>query len=230
MNNLSLSRKMRRAVFGLSLTLLALPGVARAQVSIYPVSDRTIAGAPTPNPWSTNDAKISIGSNGTYELRGLFKFSLDASSSEIASASSILLSFTAPTITDIGEIQLIHITTPSDNDTIAGGDYSVTGTVVATFDTASLSADTPFTFDVTSLVQADAASSITYSEFRLQAVTVPSTQRTFDVYAGQGNNIPANDAFRAQLTVIPEASTNALLLALGAGIVGLKISRRFRRR
>lgn len=172
---------------------------------------------------TTAGTSLGVGdsSNNTQVFASIFNFTINASAAEIAAASQITFTISATGQTGTGpDVRLVALN--ADDNAISAADASAAGQIVGTYSAATIAAGLPnflLTFDVTSIVKADALAG-NFSSFRLDsALTANDGDGGGDVFVF--GTIGNQDA---QLNIIPEPTAFTLL----AGAMALSCLRRRR--
>jgi hypothetical protein len=170
---------------------------------------------------TTNTSAIGDSKDNSKVFAMFYDFDIDADRTELTSAASIffqvdILSLPA---TDF-VVQLIAFDGSLAEDNVNEvTDIELTGTVVTTFNTSTITAASLLSIDVTSYVKTDAADTgDSYSSFRLEAVDLSNGNSVSDL-------LVFTDFTADLVTVVPEPSTYALLAGLLA-FSGVMLRRR----
>jgi len=212
--------RMQRVGFVIAVAgLLSISSLAFA-TPILPVAQTTIA--PNGAAWGTagaatgnhfHNGMVNAGEMGVEEERGVVEFDL-ITQSLVASALLTFdnASFRTCCVGVTGGSYTIGVFSYVGDNLTTLSDYQAVGSLLGSFSTAGLTVGTPFSFDVTSALNANVGGSL---GIRLQALSEPGqTSYTFD-----------NFQISTTSTPVPEPGT---LLMLGTGIAGA--AARYRRR
>lgn len=164
---------------------------------------------------------VGDSSNNTQVFASIFNFTINASAAEIAEASQITFTISATGQTGTGpDVRLVALN--ADDNAISAADASAAGQIMGTYSASTIAAGLPnflLTFDVTSIVKADALAG-NFSSFRLDsALTANDGDGGGDVFVF--GTIGNQDA---QLNIIPEPTAAVLL----AGAMAFSFLRRRR--
>jgi hypothetical protein len=204
---------MRKTLTFPTLYLLLVGSASALTISDTGVRANDISGDGIGDGITTSQtAAIGDSEDNRKEFRMIYDFNIDAHRTEITAASNILFQvgkLSNPTTDFI--VQLIAFDGSSAEDNInENSDFQLTGTVVSEFNTSTVTSSGILSIDVTDYVKADATDTgDSYSSFRLQGIDLSNDNSITDLLK--------TDGFEADLVIIPEPLTSALL----AGWLGL---------
>jgi len=209
-------------VSGLAATfcgLIALAASASGAVTLTTSTVGRVTTVGTSSTVLTAGTSLGVGdsSNNTQVFASIFNFTINASAAEIAAATQITFTISATGQTGTGpDVRLVALNT--DDNAVQSSDASAAGQIVGTYPAATIAAGLPnflLTFDVTSIVKADALAG-NFSSFRLDCALVANDGDgggDVFVFGTIGNQ-------DAQLNVIPEPTGVAMMTcALTLGLV-----------
>lgn len=188
---------------GVSLVLGTL--LAVGQESILPAQDRTLSrSGDSVQLFSANDARLFAGAGSAEvgELRALFNFKLEKSSTQITRAKAVLLKITRQSENGtIGMYRLIHVTDAPAAVIIDKSAFDAAGEVVKRFDGGALQDNETLTIDVSAWVKKDVEDGQSFALFRIEAESPGGVSNNIRLYPGQGGGIPSDPSYRAQLQI-----------------------------
>lgn len=194
------------------LLLASAISCAKAATTLTPSSlARVSFNGPNTYLDTGSGAQLPIGDGATNGrvFSAVFNFTLTSYTEEISSSTQILFTITPSNITDNApNIRLVALT--MDGDTVSASDATAEGDIIATFPASAFTVGTPFSFDVTSYVKADALAGgpPIYTSFRLESdFTANNSNGVGDIvtFGTIGNT-------DARLEIIPEPGSSALLV------------------
>lgn len=223
---------LKQNIFKISAGTLALLAVAMAPISAQTIltttNDATILRVWTDDTYTTAFS-TSVGNTGNtfqvgndtdegtggrpVEWRSIMKFDISSLSGTIGTTT---LTLTANST--VGTPNAIFIDSIDDNtNAIAGAAEfdAATGGFSAIAGSETLVNGDIVTLDVTSFIQADVTAGLTYSTLRFYESPLNTSNTLSNVRIFQSSENP-NGSFDPTLTVVPEPTTGALIIGLGA--------------